>query len=93
MDTLVSRGISIADKMILRYSVLFVCVLCVCTVCTVMCVRTVYMWCTTCVCIYHAYSCAHAEFVFKVSDDFSNFIQIFTAAVEVARDFIIKYGR
>ncbi|CAK0738229.1 hypothetical protein CVIRNUC_001012 [Coccomyxa viridis] len=33
-----------------------------------------------------------AEFVFKVSDDFSNFIQIFTVAVEIARDFIVKYG-
>ena len=36
---------------------------------------------------------ARAEFVFKVSDDFSNFIQIFTVAVEIARDFIVKYGR
>ena len=41
----------------------------------------------------HGACCAHAEFVFKVSDDFSNFIEIFTAAVEIAIDFIIKYGR
>ena len=41
----------------------------------------------------HRACCAHAEFVFKVSDDFSNFIQIFTVAVKIARDFIVKYGR
>ena len=41
----------------------------------------------------HGARCAHAEFVFKVSDDFSNFIQIFTVAVEIARDFIVKFGR
>lgn len=37
--------------------------------------------------------CAHAEYVFKVDDDFSNFIQMFTVAVEIAKNFTIKYGR
>ena len=35
----------------------------------------------------------HAEFVFKVDDDFSNFIQMFTVAIEIARNFTIQYGR
>ena len=36
---------------------------------------------------------AHAEFVFKVDDDFGNFIQMFTVAIEIARNFTIQYGR
>lgn len=38
-------------------------------------------------------STAHAEFVFKVDDDFSNFIEMFTVAVEIARNFTLRYGR